>query len=82
MLAGATVAAGPELAAEVTNNGGLGVIGGVGYTPKFLKAQLDELKSYLNDKNAPFGVDLIFPQVGGSARKQIKISQVVHFLNY
>ena len=47
MLAGMNVAAGPELAAEVTNNGGLGVIGGVGYTPKFLRDQLDELKSYL-----------------------------------
>ena len=72
LLAGMNVAAGPELAAEVTNNGGLGVIGGVGYTPKFLKAQLDELKSYLNDKNAPFGVDLLLPQVGGSARKTNK----------
>lgn len=33
------VAAGPELAAAVTNAGGLGVIGGVGYTPKFLRQQ-------------------------------------------
>ena len=32
MLAGMNVAAGPELAAAVSNNGGLGVIGGVGYT--------------------------------------------------
>ena len=31
------VAAGPELAAAVTNAGGLGVIGGVGYTPEFLR---------------------------------------------
>ena len=38
------VAAGPELAAAVTNAGGLGVIGGVGYTPKFLKEQIDALK--------------------------------------
>lgn len=34
------VAAGPELAAAVTNAGGLGVIGGVGYTPKVLRAQV------------------------------------------
>ena len=34
------VAAGPELAAAVTNAGGLGVIGGVGYTPEFLKKQI------------------------------------------
>ncbi|KAL1885877.1 hypothetical protein Plec18167_001373 [Paecilomyces lecythidis] len=63
------VAAGPKLAAAVTNAGGLGVIGGVGYTPEMLKEQITELKSYLTDKNAPFGVDLLLPQVGGSARK-------------
>lgn len=63
------MAAGPKLAAAVTNAGGLGVIGGVGYTPDMLKEQITELKSYLTDKNAPFGVDLLLPQVGGSARK-------------
>ncbi|KAK5806443.1 hypothetical protein VI817_000701 [Penicillium citrinum] len=69
LLAGMNVAAGPKLAAAVTNAGGLGVIGGVGYTPDMLKEQITELKSYLTDKNAPFGVDLLLPQVGGSARK-------------
>ncbi|CAI7616293.1 unnamed protein product [Penicillium viridicatum] len=69
LLAGMNVAAGPKLAAAVTNAGGLGVIGGVGYTPEMLREQVSELKSYLNDKNAPFGVDLLLPQVGGSARK-------------
>lgn len=34
------VAAGPELAAAVTNAGGLGVIGGIGYTPKILRQQV------------------------------------------
>jgi hypothetical protein len=34
------VAAGPELAAAVTNAGGLGVIGGVGYTPNILRQQV------------------------------------------
>jgi NAD(P)H-dependent flavin oxidoreductase YrpB (nitropropane dioxygenase family) len=34
------VAAGPELAAAVTNAGGLGVIGGVGYRPKILRQQV------------------------------------------
>jgi NAD(P)H-dependent flavin oxidoreductase YrpB (nitropropane dioxygenase family) len=63
------VAAGPKLAAAVTNAGGLGVIGGVGYTPDMLREQIAELKSFLNDKSAPFGVDLLLPQVGGSARK-------------
>ncbi|KAJ5502323.1 Oxidoreductase 2-nitropropane dioxygenase family [Penicillium fimorum] len=69
LLAGMNVAAGPKLAAAVTNAGGLGVIGGLGYTPEMLREQITELKSYLNDKNAPFGVDLLLPQVGGNARK-------------
>ncbi|KAF9734549.1 hypothetical protein PMIN02_010157 [Paraphaeosphaeria minitans] len=69
LLAGMNVAAGPKLAAAVTNAGGLGVLGGIGYTPDMLREQIAELKSYLKDKSAPFGVDLLLPQVGGSARK-------------
>jgi len=69
LLAGMNVAAGPELAAAVTNAGGMGVIGGVGYTPDFLKKQIEMLKSFLKDPKAPFGVDLLLPQVGGNARK-------------
>ncbi|CAE6451991.1 unnamed protein product [Rhizoctonia solani] len=68
-LAGMNVAAGPALAAAVTNGGGLGVIGGVGYQPKVLRQNIKELKKDLKDPNAPFGVDLLLPQVGGSARK-------------
>jgi len=63
------VAAGPELAEAVSNGGGLGVIGGVGYTPNFLEMQINILKKNLIDKNAPFGVDLLLPQVGEGARK-------------
>ncbi|KXS18441.1 NPD-domain-containing protein [Gonapodya prolifera JEL478] len=62
------VAAGPDLAAAVTNAGGLGVIGGLGYTPEQLRKIIKKVKSALNDKNAPFGVDLLLPQVGGNAR--------------
>lgn len=87
------VAAGPELAAAVTNAGGIGVVGGVFYTPEMLREQVPpprhlrrlplvpssplspltapqvaELKSYLHDKNAPFGVDLLLPKVGAGAR--------------
>jgi len=69
MLAGMNVAAGPKLAAAVTNAGGIGVIGGVGYTPDMLREQIAELKGFLKDKNAPFGVDLLLPQVGAGARK-------------
>lgn len=69
LLAGMNVAAGPELAAAVTNAGGLGVIGGHGYTPKVLRQQIRAIKQDLKDPNAPFGVDLLIPQVGGNARK-------------
>ncbi|KAF9001930.1 2-nitropropane dioxygenase [Cyathus striatus] len=69
MLAGMNVAAGPKLAAAVTNAGGIGVIGGLRQSPKFLEGTINELKSHLEDKNAPFGVDLLIPQLGGNARK-------------
>lgn len=41
----------------------------VHYTPKFLRIQIKELKEALTDKNLPFGVDLLLPQIGGTARK-------------
>jgi len=72
MLAGMAGAAGPELAAAVSNAGGLGNIGGVGFTPEALRKAVRMLKKELVDKNAPFGVDLLLPQVGGGARKTNK----------
>ena len=60
---------GAELAAAVSNAGGLGVIGGFGYTPKMLRREIQELKTLLRDPSLPFGVDLLIPQVGGNARK-------------
>lgn len=69
MLAGMGQTSGAPLAAAVSNAGGLGVIGGVGYTNDMLKEMISELKSSLNDPSLPFGVDLLIPQVGGSARK-------------
>ncbi|KAH9966433.1 2-nitropropane dioxygenase [Russula dissimulans] len=69
MLAGMNVAAGPRLAAAVTNAGGIGVIGGLNYSPKMLREGIDDLKSKLEDKDAPFGIDLAIPQIGGGARK-------------
>ena len=64
-----SVAAGPRLAAAVTNAGGIGTIGGLRQSPKMLQQNIGELKSFLEDKDAPFGVDLLLPQIGGSARK-------------
>jgi len=72
LLAGMAGAAGPELAAAVSNAGGLGNIGGVGFTPEALRRTIKMLKDDLVDKNAPFGVDLLLPQVGGGARKTNK----------
>jgi len=72
LLAGMNVAAGPDLAAAVTNAGGLGVIGGFGYTPKFLQLQINHLKDALVKKDAPFGIDLLLPKVGDGARKTNK----------
>jgi len=67
--AGMNVAAGPELAAAVTNAGGMGVIGGLNYSPNMLREMIQELKELLHDKKAPFGVDLLLPKVGEGARK-------------
>ncbi|QDS67534.1 hypothetical protein FKW77_002472 [Venturia effusa] len=69
ILAGMARTSGGPLAAAVSNAGGLGVIGGLGYTPEQLQAIIDEIKANLTDKSLPFGVDLALPQVGGSARK-------------
>jgi NAD(P)H-dependent flavin oxidoreductase YrpB (nitropropane dioxygenase family) len=68
LLAGMAKASGAPLAAAVSNAGGLGCIGGLGYTPEQLDEMLTELKSLLRDPNLPFGVDLALPQVGGGAR--------------
>jgi NAD(P)H-dependent flavin oxidoreductase YrpB (nitropropane dioxygenase family) len=69
LLAGMARTSGGPLAAAVTNAGGLGVIGGLGYTPSQLREIITELKSHLKTPGLPFGVDLALPQVGGSARK-------------
>jgi len=69
MLAGMNAVATAELVAAVTNAGGIGTIGGLTMTPNMLQIEINEVKAALNDKNAPFGVDLAIPQIGGGARK-------------
>ncbi|KAI7298060.1 hypothetical protein KC326_g9527, partial [Hortaea werneckii] len=69
ILAGMARTSSGPLAAAVSNAGGLGVIGGLGYTPTQLRTIIHELKSNLTTPDLPFGVDLALPQVGGSARK-------------
>jgi NAD(P)H-dependent flavin oxidoreductase YrpB (nitropropane dioxygenase family) len=72
ILAGMNQAAGPELAAAVSNAGGIGVIGGVNYSAKMLRGVCQDLKAGLREPNLPWGVDLLLPQVGGNARKTNK----------
>ena len=69
LLAGMARTSSGPLAAAVSNAGGLGVIGGLGYTPDQMRAIIHEIKANLAEKDLPFGVDLALPQVGGSARK-------------
>lgn len=69
LLAGMARTSGGPLAAAVSNAGGLGCIGGLGYTPEQLREIIHELKSHLASPSLPFGVDLALPQIGGSARK-------------
>lgn len=68
LLAGMFGVAHHDLAAAVSNAGGLGTIGGLTMKPKVLQKEIDMLKEKLDDKTA-FGVDLAWPQVGGGARK-------------
>eukprot|EP01084_Bolivina_argentea_P092865 167042_1 len=68
-LAGMAKAAGPELAAAVTNSGGIGVIGGNRLSPRLLSILIKKLKANLNEENGAYGIDLLIPKIGGSARK-------------
>ncbi|KAI1084182.1 2-nitropropane dioxygenase-like protein [Whalleya microplaca] len=69
LLAGMARVSGGQLAAAVSNAGGLGVIGGFQYTPSQLREIIAELKAHLASPDLPFGIDLALPQVGGGARK-------------
>jgi len=60
---------GGPLAAAVSNAGGLGCIGGLGYTPQQLREIIHELKANLDSPSLSFGVDLALPKVGEGARK-------------
>lgn len=69
ILAGMARTSGGELAAAVSNAGGLGVIGGFMYTPDQLREIVAEMKANFSRPDLPFGVDLALPQIGGNARK-------------
>ena len=80
LLAGMAHTSTAPLAAAVSSAGGLGCIGGLGYSPKQLREMIHEIKEELNSTSPSlsipdskgkfaFGVDLALPQIGGSARK-------------
>lgn len=69
MQAGMNQAAGATLCAAVTNAGGIGCIGGLGYAPRMLRKEIQEVRALLRDPNGVFGVDLLLPKVGDGARK-------------
>lgn len=56
------------LRCNLWGTGGLGVVGGALTPPTVLRALIKELKQKTRP-GAAFGVDLLLPQVGGSARK-------------
>ncbi|MCJ1395888.1 hypothetical protein MMC18_008774 [Xylographa bjoerkii] len=68
LLAGMAHTSTAALAAAVSSAGGLGTIGGLGYTPSQLRAMILELKALLTSPSLPFGVDLALPKVGAGAR--------------
>ncbi|MCJ1431745.1 hypothetical protein MMC27_001100 [Xylographa pallens] len=68
LLAGMAHTSTAALAAAVSSAGGLGTIGGLGYSPSQLRAMIHELKALLTSPSLPFGVDLALPKVGAGAR--------------
>lgn len=85
ILAGMGPVSNANIAAAVTNAGGLGVLGGP-HEPNALREEIRKLKDMLVDDKTCFGVDLLLPQVGGGARKtnfdytQGKLSEVIDVL--
>ena len=66
MCAGMGHVTGAELAAAVSNAGGIGTIGAIGLSPDGCRQEIRRLKSMLHKGNSiagtvPFGVDLLLP---------------------
>lgn len=68
ILAGMGPVSNANVAAAVTNAGGLGVLG-MAAGPDGLRKQIHNLKELIKDDKTCFGVDYLLPQVGGNARK-------------
>lgn len=70
LLAGMAHTSTAPLASAVSLAGGLGVIGGLGYSPPQLLSMIHTLKASFPSTQPPlpFGVDLALPKVGSGAR--------------
>ncbi|KKA27756.1 hypothetical protein TD95_001287 [Thielaviopsis punctulata] len=60
---------GPELAAAVSNAGGLGILACYKSSPAQLRADISALKAALHDSSLPFGINLPVIKTGSGARK-------------
>ncbi len=83
-LMGETTGAPPALVVAVSEAGGMGVLGGSGYTVEELRGAIGEIKS---KTKKPFGVDLLLPQkldIGDGLvqqdTKELPISQILKAL--
>ena len=67
-----------ELAAAVSNAGGLGVLGGTGYSPRRLREEIEKVRTLTNK---PFGVDLLLPAnyMAGVDRKTRDLREPVSY---
>ena len=84
-LIGENTGAPVELVVAVSEAGGMGVLGGSGFTVEELRVAIREIKS-LTDK--PFGVDLLLPKNivevpdgGGGGPEEIPLSQALEFIS-
>ncbi|MEI8174052.1 MAG: nitronate monooxygenase [Deltaproteobacteria bacterium] len=83
-LLGELTGAPPALVVAVSEAGGMGVLGGSGYTVEELKVAIGEIKS---KTNKPYGVDLLLPQkldigggLGPDGPKELPLSQILKSL--
>jgi nitronate monooxygenase len=83
-LIGETTGAPPALVVAVSEAGGMGVLGGSGYTVEGLREAIREIKS---QTNKPYGVDLLLPQkldigggLGQKGPKELPLSAILKSL--
>ena len=83
-LLGESTGAPPDLVVAVSEAGGMGVLGGSGYTVEELREAIHEIKS---KTQKPYGVDLLLPQkldvgseLGKQEARELPLSQILKSL--